>query len=509
MDGLLGPIPPLLPIFWGHPETDGKTTGCTTPDKIDIPSDDMLTLGDPSIPSESAPPSEQHSVDLHSGNNGASLSPQSSAAGDGNQLNPFACLAPELEEAYTLILQDTQHDDTKFLSGMYDRSGRQYFRSAPENHPESPPATALLRLESNDILPVSESVVREETSAPAISSFPIPELPIESIKVSSDQIPFPDPEPIEEPTLNPVLEPLAESDPKSAAEPLTDQNSTTKTAQIVVAPEELEIQAENLPREATILKKLTIPPASRQPGWPERTETISAGPDPSLPGMKLFAEESARRILSQNSTASNLLSGDAAYTERGHELPFSLYLFGADNPLRRKRPEEEDDDSNHDVEEKSVRSLLSNFLRLSEAVKLATLAHSHINGTENVFMEGSPWFKVYFDYALQNSMLLKGEFQNINDYATRAEAAYLFANALPERMLSGRNVLPLPLDVPEQDPYSRHIQRLLNAHFLIGVDERGYFHPNRPITRTETAVILNRIILSTRNLQNPQMDISD
>ncbi|MPN34438.1 hypothetical protein SDC9_181931 [bioreactor metagenome] len=130
---------------------------------------------------------------------------------------------------------------------------------------------------------------------------------------------------------------------------------------------------------------------------------------------------------------------------------------------------------------------------------MAALAHSHINGVGSIFTEGLPWFKVYFDYALQNRMLSKGEFQNINDYATRAEAAYLFANALPERMLSGRNALPLPPDVPEQCPYSRHIQRLLNANFLIGIDERGYFHPNRLITRTETAVMLNRIILSARN----------
>lgn len=469
------------------------------PDTISIVPEDVLILGEaPFSGHESASSAGQHGVEWNSGSGGTLPSPQNLAAGNGKLPARSPCRAPEPEEAYTLTLQGAQRGDGQWLSGMYNRSGKQYGKHESESRPEHLPTAGFLLPEHLDILPTSEAAIPEETPSPAPASSPVPEPATEqNIEQNSEQDPAPS------------QEPVAEPDRKTALKPITDQIPKSGAMQIAAPLEELEIEAEGFSKEATSFKKITVPPSARQFDRLEREENLSDGRNQPFMSMKLSAEDRMRRFLPQNSTVPDLLSGGTAHPARRYEIPFSLYLFDVGGSPYRQQPPEEDADPVHDEKGKDGSSSFPNCLRLSEAVKLAAQIHSRLNGESRVFEEGIPWYQVYLDYALKSGIVLKGTFGDFNDYATRAEAAYLLANALPERILSARNNLSLPPDVPEESPYSRHIQRLLRAGFLIGMDERGCFHPNQPITRTEAAVMLNRVLLAARIPQDAATDISD
>lgn len=134
-------------------------------------------------------------------------------------------------------------------------------------------------------------------------------------------------------------------------------------------------------------------------------------------------------------------------------------------------------------------------LRLSEAIKLACTVHSVYAGDGMAFPAASPWYDPYVNYAITQGILRVGDFTDYTATATRAQMAYLFANALPAGALQPVAGALTPPDVAAGDAYAAQIQRLYQAGVLRGDDEAGTFHGGQNITRAQATAIITRLAL--------------
>jgi hypothetical protein len=118
----------------------------------------------------------------------------------------------------------------------------------------------------------------------------------------------------------------------------------------------------------------------------------------------------------------------------------------------------------------------------------------YYGGTGN-FTEGSPWYQVYVDYAIQNGIISAVQFGNYNAAATRAQFATIMAKALPSEALPAINQITvgsLP-DVPASATFASAVYTLYNAGILVGNDNDGSFYPENFIKRSEVATIVVRM----------------
>ena len=148
-------------------------------------------------------------------------------------------------------------------------------------------------------------------------------------------------------------------------------------------------------------------------------------------------------------------------------------------------------------------------ITLAEAVAMAARLNSIYNGGTGTFTQasGSKWYQVYVDYCVSKGIIKSNDFTNYNAKATRAQMAYIFANAVPSYELVAINNVTVP-DVKTTDSYGTYIYRLYNAGVLTGYKntagyKNGAFAPATNITRAEVAAIVSRIALpSTRVSQS-------
>ncbi|MCL1905836.1 MAG: S-layer homology domain-containing protein, partial [Clostridiales bacterium] len=134
-------------------------------------------------------------------------------------------------------------------------------------------------------------------------------------------------------------------------------------------------------------------------------------------------------------------------------------------------------------------------VRISEALAIAARVHSiYTTGTDS-FVQGSPWYKVYVDYAIANGIIAANDFSAYDRAATRAEMAYIFSHALPKMEFGEQNTVNALPDVNAGTPYSESILTLYKAGVLTGSDDKGTFNPGNPISRAEAAAIISRVIL--------------
>lgn len=135
---------------------------------------------------------------------------------------------------------------------------------------------------------------------------------------------------------------------------------------------------------------------------------------------------------------------------------------------------------------------------VAEAVTMAARArNSYEGGTNNDFKASSVWYQTYVDYAIENGIIKKDDFDRYDRVATRAEMAYIFAHALPDKGMKAINKVTSLPDVDSNTKYSKEIFTLYNAGILTGSDTKGTFLPDNPITRSEAAAIITRITLSS------------
>ena len=132
----------------------------------------------------------------------------------------------------------------------------------------------------------------------------------------------------------------------------------------------------------------------------------------------------------------------------------------------------------------------SGQVTLAETVTVAARIHALATAGEEHFVQGSPWYQVYVDYALEKGILSAA----LSDYtkaATRLEFAQILAKALPAENLFAINHVEegaIP-DVTDEES----VYLLYRAGVLTGSDSKGTFLPESNIQRCEVAAIVSRM----------------
>ena len=135
----------------------------------------------------------------------------------------------------------------------------------------------------------------------------------------------------------------------------------------------------------------------------------------------------------------------------------------------------------------------------AELAKLAACLHSiYYTGTTD-FVQGAPWYNVYFDYLFDYGILSEDYYEIVGAadvYATRDFVVFLFWAAIPyeahEYINSiGNEAVP---DVSSDSNYYEPIYDFYSAGILTGKTEDGTFGPDDLVLRSEVATILSRIV---------------
>lgn len=137
-------------------------------------------------------------------------------------------------------------------------------------------------------------------------------------------------------------------------------------------------------------------------------------------------------------------------------------------------------------------------LSVAEAIVMADRVHQIYNTGDSTLKNGTPWYQTYVDYAISNGIIKSGDFSDYGAKITRAQMAYIFANALPKSELAAKNNVSSLPDVKKTDKYGSYIFDLYNAGVLTGSDVYGTFNPNSEIARYEAAAIIARIAIPSQ-----------
>lgn len=139
---------------------------------------------------------------------------------------------------------------------------------------------------------------------------------------------------------------------------------------------------------------------------------------------------------------------------------------------------------------------------LAEAVALASRLHSTYYTGGADFVQGSPWYQVYVDYALAAG-IIDAEAEDWNAEATRREFAAILCGGLPDTALMVINDIPddsIP-DVAVGDEAADKIYRLYRAGVLTGNDTEGTFRPDEGIMRSAMSTILSRMAVQNMRVR--------
>lgn len=135
-------------------------------------------------------------------------------------------------------------------------------------------------------------------------------------------------------------------------------------------------------------------------------------------------------------------------------------------------------------------------LKICEAIKMAAVIRSVYNGDKVLFNStGEPWYKDYVNYAISNGIISVNTFKDYNAHTTRAQMAYIFANALPASELQQINTINSISDATKSITNSDSIYSLYRAGVLTGDAGTRGFRPDSKISRAEAAAIVVRLVL--------------
>lgn len=134
-------------------------------------------------------------------------------------------------------------------------------------------------------------------------------------------------------------------------------------------------------------------------------------------------------------------------------------------------------------------------ISILQTITVACRIHKIYNEGNSDFEKTTPWYTAYMDYAVKNGIVKRGEFTNLEKSATRAQFAYILANALPMSEYNKINSISrgeIP-DVSGSEYFADAVYALYNAGIIIGSDDYGTFAPNTPIERSAVAAIATRM----------------
>ena len=136
-------------------------------------------------------------------------------------------------------------------------------------------------------------------------------------------------------------------------------------------------------------------------------------------------------------------------------------------------------------------------ITVGSALALACRLHSiYYTGTAD-FVQGSPWYQVYVDYAVENGIIADGRYSDYNAAATRRQFAAILAKALPGSALTAINDIAdgaIPDVVVGSSDYEA-VYLLYRAGILTGSDKAGTFLPETTIDRASVSAIVARMAL--------------
>lgn len=136
----------------------------------------------------------------------------------------------------------------------------------------------------------------------------------------------------------------------------------------------------------------------------------------------------------------------------------------------------------------------SAHLTRAQVITMAGRLRNIYDGDNEQFtaIAGHPWYAPYVEYAVKKGIVEKDKFSDYTADATRAEMAYVFANALPEECYAAIGEGKTFSDVPATDSYYASIMRLANAGIVNGTGD-GKYSPNDSVTRAQAAVFVARL----------------
>ncbi|MEG1537462.1 MAG: Ig-like domain-containing protein, partial [Clostridiales bacterium] len=138
--------------------------------------------------------------------------------------------------------------------------------------------------------------------------------------------------------------------------------------------------------------------------------------------------------------------------------------------------------------------------RVSEALMTAARLHHLYQGGDGKIETPALWYQAAVAYCLDNGIINKGDFKEYDRNITRAEMAYIFANALPQGELAAINTVNVLPDTTANTLYGESILGLYRAGVLTGNDGQGTFYPQHNIMRREAAAIISRMALPGQRL---------
>ena len=138
---------------------------------------------------------------------------------------------------------------------------------------------------------------------------------------------------------------------------------------------------------------------------------------------------------------------------------------------------------------------VSGNITIAETIALAARIDSIFYTGQADFVQGTPWYQCYVDYAVEVGIITSSEYSQYNATATRAQFATILSRALPSYVLDEINWIDdgaIP-DVKSSDSYGEAVYMLYRAGILTGSDSEGTFKPQNTISRPEVAAIVTRM----------------
>ena len=135
-------------------------------------------------------------------------------------------------------------------------------------------------------------------------------------------------------------------------------------------------------------------------------------------------------------------------------------------------------------------------LTVAEAIVTADRIHMIYNTGEASLANGDPWYQTYVDYAIENDIIGKKDFDDYTRPVTRAEMAYIFSGAVPyddfEEVNEPGNAIAPDIDGHK---YEKAIKLLYQYGIVTGNDIYGTFTPDSNIKRSEMSALISRVVV--------------
>ena len=136
-------------------------------------------------------------------------------------------------------------------------------------------------------------------------------------------------------------------------------------------------------------------------------------------------------------------------------------------------------------------------ITIAETITLASRLHSIYVADDYTFNSSTPWYQSYVDYAVENKIITKNQFNNYSSPAKRIDFAVILEKALPDSCLNEINTVDdnmIP-DVKKTLKNYEAVYKLYRAGIIVGNDNIGTFAPETTIDRASVATIISRMAL--------------